>query len=143
MTDAEVRLEDGPGQAAVAVRRAGALALLQRPGEVQVLQDSFEAIDPARWTKAGACRPSSPTRTGKGPAASLPTDGASLSGRLDEPVDSGRLDLFYNDGGSARLRPALARRADVPAPDGGRADPGGAGLGGREPGGRVAAEGRP
>lgn len=99
VTVSEVRLEDGPGHAAVTVRRAGALALLQRPGEVQVLQDGFEAIDPARWTAAGAAAVvADPHRQGSR-SLRLPASGGALSGRLDEPVDSGRLDLFYNDGG--------------------------------------------
>ena len=89
MTDAEVRLEDGPGHAAVTVRRAGALALLQRPGEVQVLQDGFEAIDPARWTAAGApAVVADPHREGSR-SLRLPAGGASLTAGSTSPSTRG------------------------------------------------------
>jgi hypothetical protein len=51
--DRSIRLEEGPGGSIVVIARGGAVALMQRPGEALVLQEGFEALDPARWSHVG------------------------------------------------------------------------------------------
>ena len=94
-----VRLEDGPGGRPVAIARAGVLALSQRPGEAQVLQDGFEAIDPTRWSIVGDPRAVEAPRQAGGRALRLPSGGSGLTCRLAEPVGSGRLEVAFHDDG--------------------------------------------
>ncbi|HEX8199372.1 MAG TPA: hypothetical protein VF590_02715 [Isosphaeraceae bacterium] len=100
VTDRAIRLDDGPGGEPVTVARSGALGLLQRPGEVQVLRDGFEAIDPGRWAATGAPDVVADPHREAGHGLRLPARGAALKAVLPEPVDSGRLDLFFSDGGA-------------------------------------------
>ena len=94
-----VRLDDGPGGSAVAVVRAGAVALTQRPGEALVIQDGFEAIDPGRWAEVGdAATVADPHLAGER-ALRLDAGGSAVTCRLAEPVGSGRLEVAFHDSG--------------------------------------------
>ena len=96
---ADVTLEDGPGRKPATIARAGVLALQQRPGEVLVFQDDFEAIDPARWAVVGEPATVAEPRLAGAHALKIPAAGAALTCRLAEPVGSGRLEVaFFDDG---------------------------------------------
>jgi len=96
---AAVTLEDGPGRRPATIARAGVLALQQRPGEVLVFQDGFEAIDPARWAVVGEPAAVAEPRLAGERALKLPAGGAALTCRLAEPVGSGRLEVAFFDEG--------------------------------------------
>lgn len=85
-----------PWQAApVVVRRPGVQSLVQRLGEVRILADDFDAIDPA-WAVVGGPRAAV---EGGETAVLLPPGGSSIERRFEEPVDAGRVDLSFRDDG--------------------------------------------
>ena len=53
VTESTIHLIDGPGGRSISLPREAAQALLQRPGEAQVLRDGFEAIESKRWARTG------------------------------------------------------------------------------------------
>ncbi len=97
----ELRLAEGPGAKPLAIPRAGVRALLQRPGEVRVLRDDFEAIDPARWSPrvGDPSLDDSPRFVGER-SLRLPAGGAAITCRLADPIGSGRLEIAYHDTGA-------------------------------------------
>jgi hypothetical protein len=97
---AEVRIDDGPGHKPVALPRGGLLALVQRPGEAQVLRDDFEAIDPKRWASIGGPGLADEPRLSGRHSLAVPAGGSSLTCKLAEPVGSGRFEVAFFDGGS-------------------------------------------
>ena len=92
-------LEDGPSRKSVRLVRGGVMALGQRPGEVQVFQDGFEALDVSAWKEVG--EPSlaeSPKLVGSR-ALRLPAGGSGVTYRIADPIGSGRLEVaFFDDG---------------------------------------------
>ena len=94
-----IRLEDGPGGRAVVVARGGAVALMQRPGEALVLQDGFEALDPARWSLVGEPDVVERPRAAGSKSLSVPAGGSAVTCRLVEPVTSGRIEIAFHDPG--------------------------------------------
>ena len=111
---ASIRLEDGPGRPAGGRRPAGASELAQRPGEALVIQDGFEALDPARWAHVGE-----PAVVDQPHLAGLAEPG--LAGRrLGGDAPPGRAGRLGPAGGRLpRLgpdgrRPAVVRRPDLP-----------------------------
>jgi hypothetical protein len=96
---ATVRLLDVAGGQAIAVARSGAQALVQRPGEAQVLHDGFEALDAARWVPIGAPEVVQAPRVAGEHSLRVPCGGTSMTCRLAEPVGSGRLEVAFHDGG--------------------------------------------
>ena len=97
--DATIQLEDGPGGAKVAVARAGASALAQRPGEALVIRDGMETLDPERWATIGEPEVVANPRLEGAKALSLPAKGAAVTYRLADPVASGRLEVAFHDPG--------------------------------------------
>ena len=100
--EATIELLDGPGGAPVAIRRGGASALAQRPGEVVAAREGFEAIDPARWATIGEAEAEAGPHVEGERALALPARGAAATLALNPPVGSGRLEVaFLDPGGSA------------------------------------------
>lgn len=99
LTERAVQFEDGPGGRALAVVRAGALGLLQRPGELQVLSEGFEAPGLDRWVQTGEPATVATPKLAGARSLRMPAGGASLTYRLPEPVVSGRMDVAFYDGG--------------------------------------------
>jgi hypothetical protein len=97
LNETTIRIEDGPGGRPVSVARAGALGLRQRPGEAIVLVDSFESIDPARWSQVGTPRVDAEPRLAGERSLRLEGDGSAITAKLAEPVMQGRLELAYHD----------------------------------------------
>lgn len=93
-----VRLSDGPSHEPVSINRAGTLALIQRPGEAQVLRDDFETLALDRWTLTGEPELSAESRLSGSLGLLLPVGGASVTHHLAEPVDSGTLEIAFRDG---------------------------------------------
>ena len=98
-----------------------ALGARPAPGEIILLDERFESLDPARWKSSG--RPASiaadAAREGE-KNLRLPLGGAELALKLDEPLGSGRFDLAYHDPGVVqpgdRVRVELSfRGANEPA----------------------------
>jgi hypothetical protein len=95
-----VRLVDSSTGGPVTVARPGVLAVIQRPGEVLVLQDGFETIDGTRWTEMGdPDLVQQPHATGM-QSLQIPAGGTALGCTLREPVGSGRLDVAFHDDGA-------------------------------------------
>src|SRR5262249_43660675 len=84
---------------AVAVDRPGALAVVQRTGEVQALGDGFETIVGGRWSLIGDPEVVASPRVEKGHSLRIPAGGASLTCRLAEPIGAGRREIDFHDGG--------------------------------------------
>ena len=96
----EVRLDSDAIGGEVTISRAGVAAIVQRPGEVQVLRDDFEKIDPARWSQGGTPDLATDPHRSGAHALRLPAGGASLTTRLPMTVPSGRLELEYFEDGA-------------------------------------------
>ncbi|WP_337173379.1 hypothetical protein [Paludisphaera sp.] len=85
-----------PWQSApVVARRPGIQSLTQRRGEVRVLDDRFDALDPA-WDVAGG--PRVVVEDGES-ALLLPAAGSSIERRFDPPIEAGRVELSFRDDG--------------------------------------------
>jgi hypothetical protein len=95
-----VRLSDSSAGGPVSIARHGALAVIQRPGEVLVFQDGFETIDASRWSAAGTPALVEEPRAAGERSLKVPAGGTSLTCRLAEPVGSGRLDVAFYDSGA-------------------------------------------
>ncbi len=81
----------------VELPRPGVQALYQRPGEIRVLVDSFEQLDPGRWLTTGAAAlAADPVRSGSH-ALALPGAGASVAARLPQPIAAGQIEISYFD----------------------------------------------
>jgi hypothetical protein len=99
VSDREIRLVDMAGEARLTVARTGAHALVQRPGETQVFQDGFEAIDTTRWTVLGEPEVAADPHIAGEKGLRVPSGGASMTHRLSEPFGSGRLEIAFHDDG--------------------------------------------
>jgi hypothetical protein len=95
-----VRLADSSTGGPVTVARPGVLAVIQRPGEVQVFQDGFETIDGTRWTEMGDPDLVEQPRAAGTQSLRIPAGGTALACTLREPVGSGRLDVAFHDDGA-------------------------------------------
>ncbi len=99
ITKAEVRLGvnwQGPD---VSLSRPGAQAVLQRPGVARVLLDNFESLEPSRWTTSGKVSVVENPHVSERKSLRIPSGGASITHKLDEPLGAGRLELAYHDDG--------------------------------------------
>jgi hypothetical protein len=94
-----IKFEDGPGGHSVVVDRAGAMALAQRPGEILVIQDGFETLDPNHWSVVGEPKVVDQPRTAGSKSLAIPTGGSAVTYRLAEPIASGRLEVAFYDSG--------------------------------------------
>ena len=94
-----IELEAGVGHSPLRIERAGARALVQRPGEVQVVREDFQTLDEQRWSAVGepAITPF-PDRAGT-QCLKLPVGGAAVTYRLAEGLGSGRFEIVYHDNG--------------------------------------------
>lgn len=96
---ASARLDGGAGRGVWTISRAGITAIAQRPGEVQILREGFEALDEARWSATGEPEVAAGRHLAGEKALRLPAGGASVTTRLPTPLGSGRLDLAFWDAG--------------------------------------------
>jgi hypothetical protein len=97
--DKLVRMTECSVGGAMAVARHGVTAVIQRPGEVLVLQDGFETIDGARWAEVGDPDLVEQPRAAGAHGLRIPAGGTALTCTLREPVGSGRLDIAFHDDG--------------------------------------------
>ena len=94
-----IRLESSLKTASLRIDRAGTSALIQRPGEVQIFREGFEAPDANRWSQGGAPEFVTEPKLVGTHSLRLPAGGSSLTSRLVEPLGSGRLEIaFFDDG---------------------------------------------
>jgi hypothetical protein len=100
VNEARVQLTDSSAGGPVALTRAGVQAVVQRPGEIQVLQDGFESIDGARWAENGDLDVVDELRVTGERSLRLPAGGSSLTCRLAESIGSGRLEVAFHDDGA-------------------------------------------
>ncbi len=96
---AEVLLEDGPDRRPVHLIRSGVRALRQRPGEVLVFQDGFESLDVSHWKIGGDPGLVGEPKLSGEHALRLPAGGSSMTYRVADPVESGRLEVAFHDDG--------------------------------------------
>ena len=99
VTADSVEIETEAGAAPLKIARAGVLALVQRPGEVQVLREDFEQLTPARWVETGEPDVTGDPRRAGSKGLRLPAGGAAVTHRLAEPLGSGRFEVVYFDSG--------------------------------------------
>lgn len=97
--DSTVHLVDSSAGPALDLERAGVRAVVQRTGEVLLLDDGFEQIDRARWTLIGGPEVVADPHVAGGHSVRIGAGGGSLTARLPEPVPSGRLEIAFHDGG--------------------------------------------
>lgn len=93
----QVLIDPGQGRSPWQVKRGGVTAIVQRPGEVQVLRESFETLDTKRWSQTGVVELTSEERFAGEKAMALPAGTSSITTRIAEPFASGRLDMAYWD----------------------------------------------
>jgi hypothetical protein len=96
----EVGLADSSVGGPLRIARPGVSAVIQRPGEVLVLQDGFETIDGTRWIEIGDPDLVDQPRVAGEHGLRIPAGGTSMTCRLPEAVGSGRLDLAFHDDGT-------------------------------------------
>lgn len=90
-----------PWQSAeVEALRPGVQSLVQRFGEARALVDAFEKLDSSVWAISGEPRIIA-DRADAG-ALLLPSAGASIEHRFEEPIGAGRIDLTFWDDGKVR-----------------------------------------
>lgn len=99
VTEAGVRLEDSSAGGSLTVPRAGLRSIVQRLGEVQVLEDGFESLRGPRWTLIGAPEISDQPRVSGEHSLRLPAGGSTVTTHLALPVASGRLEAAFHDTG--------------------------------------------
>ncbi|HEV3122094.1 MAG TPA: hypothetical protein VGY53_09335 [Isosphaeraceae bacterium] len=97
--ETEVRFESGPSGRPLRVARGGAQGLVQRPGETQVLSESFESIDTTRWAQTGQPSLAAEPRLVGEHSLRLPAGGSTLTYRVSDPVGAGRLEVGFFDTG--------------------------------------------
>ncbi len=97
MDGSAIRLESLAGRSSLTIDRAGASAVVQRPGEVQIFRDGFESLDMDRWSQGGSPETISGPRLSGSHSLKLPAGGSSLTSRLTEPLGSGRLEIAFFD----------------------------------------------
>jgi hypothetical protein len=99
VTPETIDLETAAGRPPLSIQRAGAQALVQRPGEVQAARDAFEMLDEKRWSAVGE-PVIAPFPDGAGTAGlKLPAGGAAVTYKLAEGLGSGRFEIVYHDDG--------------------------------------------
>jgi hypothetical protein len=85
-----------PGKPPLEIAREGVRALVQRPGEALVLAETFDRLDPERWSVHGGATivtgPDDPRN-----ALRLPAGGSSVSWKLPEALASGRVEILFDD----------------------------------------------
>jgi hypothetical protein len=100
LTRDSVRLGVGRQVGDVTLPRGCVQAIVQHPGEALVLAETFESLDPTRWTITGKPEPGTQSRQGERRSLRLPAEGASLTHILEEPLAAGRLELAFEDDGT-------------------------------------------
>ena len=94
-----VVLDPGLGRPVRTILRNRCGAISQRPGEIQILREGFEALDPNVWSQAGNPELTATRKLVGSRALKLPSASASITSALKEPLGAGRLDLAYWDDG--------------------------------------------
>lgn len=98
--ETSVRLLIDSGTTPLKIRRAGVKALVQRPGETQVIREDFETFDTMRWPISVGNPSVDGERVLVGTRSlKLPSGGSAITARLADPIGSGRLEVAYWDGG--------------------------------------------
>ncbi len=92
-----VVLDPGLNRPARTILRNRCGAISQRPGEVQILHEGFESLDPNVWSQTGTPKLTGTRRLVGSRALNLPSGSASISSTLKEPLGAGRLELAYWD----------------------------------------------
>ena len=97
--ETKIELVESSAGAAVSVLRGGARGLVQRPGEIQVIEEGFESIDGTRWAENGDPDIVNEPRVAGRHSLKLPAGGSSMTARLADPIGTGRLDVSFHDDG--------------------------------------------
>lgn len=94
-----ITLEAAKTRLTVGIDRGGVRAIVQRPGEVQMFREDFDAIDEKRWSLVGEPEiVDTPERPGTH-SLKLLARGAAVTYRLPESLGSGRFEIVYYDNG--------------------------------------------
>ena len=99
-----VRLESGPDGRAWSFERRGVQAVVQRPGEVLLLAEPFDRLNPERWTVSGRAAIAAKDDPGGPRGLLLPASGGAAAWRADEPIFAGRVEVRYHDDGRRVVR---------------------------------------
>lgn len=99
LTAEEVVLLEASAGSTVKIARAGACALVQRPGESLVLEEGFETLDPKRWSMEGDVRLAGEPRLADAHSLRMPGGSASLSFAVAPPFTTGRFETAFHDAG--------------------------------------------
>ncbi|HEU5116754.1 MAG TPA: hypothetical protein VFT74_08785, partial [Isosphaeraceae bacterium] len=95
-----LRLFFDSGSKPLAIRRDGVKALVQRPGEAQAIREDFKTLDTTRWSmRVGDPSVDEAMALVGERSLRLPSGGSAITTQVSEPIESGRLEVAYFDGG--------------------------------------------
>jgi hypothetical protein len=92
-----IAFDFGGGAGSLSIRRRGAQALVQRPGEIEIFQDSFESLVETRLRIAGDVKLTDRRHVGGMKALKFEGSSASIAFKPVEPIGSGRFEISYYD----------------------------------------------
>jgi len=95
----------------VVLPRAAVQVVLQRPGVARVLVDNFETLESSGWSKSGKISLVDEPHASERKSLRIPSDGASVARKLDEPLSAGRFELAFHDDGA--VAPGLRWSIDL------------------------------
>ena len=84
----------------VVLPRAAVQVVRQRPGVARVLVDNFETLESSGWSKSGKVSLVEQPHASERKSLRIPSDGASVARKLDEPLSAGRFELAFHDDGA-------------------------------------------
>jgi len=96
----QIQLDASSVEGGVTVARAGAHSVVQRLGEVQLLDEGFETLDSRQWTLIGNPELVDNPKVAGQHSLRIPAGGTSVTRQIDEPVLGGRLELAFYDTGA-------------------------------------------
>ena len=86
----------------VVLPRRAVQVVHQRPGVARVLVDNFETLESSGWSKSGKVSLVEQPHASERKSLRIPSDGASVTHKLDEPLSAGRFELAFHDDGVGR-----------------------------------------
>ncbi len=92
-----IAFDFGGGSAGLSIRRRGVQALVQRPGEIEIFQDSFETLDEARLRIGGDVEITDRRHVGGKKSLRFAGLSSSIAFKPSEPIGSGRFEISYYD----------------------------------------------
>jgi hypothetical protein len=94
-----VRFVESSAGGPVVLERPGLRSIVQRLGEVQVIDEAFESLIGSRWSLIGDPEIVDQPRVAGEHSLRVPAGGTSITSHIPLPVAAGRLELAFHDAG--------------------------------------------